>query len=193
MALRPCSSQAGCNELQQRKRGEWKSTGFHGARAHRHSKRTGGHTAGLIYAAFCGWSDLSLFRFKQLLQGNSLAVWRLGLATFTAGAWVQSLVRDLRNKDPTSHKAWPKNNNRKRKPQKTASELPSNLEQARRKEVLSPRQTADTQSSSPCSLICLGNTSTHPLNSEPQSMPNQLAQSKQQTHHSCCLHPSTAP
>ena len=93
-------------------------------------------------SAFCGWSHLSLFHFKQLLQGNSLVVWRLGLATFTAGAWVQSLVRELRNKDPTSHKAWPTNNNKKRKPQKTASELSSNLEQVQRKEVLSPRQTS---------------------------------------------------
>lgn len=38
-----------------------------------------------------------------------------------------------------------------------------------------PVQTQNTQSSSPHLLSCLGYTNTHPLNSQPHSVPNQLA------------------
>ena len=40
------------------------------------------------------------FKSKTQHQGNSLAVQWLGLGTFTARAWVQSLVRELRSHKP---------------------------------------------------------------------------------------------
>ena len=36
-------------------------------------------------------------RFKMGMSGNSLVVQWLGLSAFTARAWVQSLVRELRS------------------------------------------------------------------------------------------------
>ena len=43
------------------------------------------------------WSYLGEARFKMGMSGNSLVVQWLGLHAFTARAWVQSLVRELRS------------------------------------------------------------------------------------------------
>ena len=91
-------------------------------KAHRHSERTGGRTVGLIHLHFVAGLIYACFVLNSCVRG---APWRLGLATFTAGAWVQSLVRELRNKDPTSPEAWPTNN--KRKPQTLPQSFPLTL------------------------------------------------------------------
>ena len=39
---------------------------------------------------------------KQMETGNALAVQWLGLREFTAGAWVQTLLRELRSHKPCS-------------------------------------------------------------------------------------------